>query len=199
MSIPPNQILQAALLAQFPAHVVADDGISINRQNGVYTFSWKMDDFNTIAVISAGDLDNYFLPLWNDSNALVPFNKMSVGDFITQAVTSIIAATTNPEPTQVTTSPYVVGNSVRNLAIVRGPGTTALTLPAVAARNSIPLRVFDWSPGILGVPGAEHVITSTPNGAETIMRGATHAIVSNEAGLATQEYKPSTTLAGWYI
>lgn len=110
----------------------------------------------------------------------------------------IDAALTNSipkEPTQVTTSSDTVAAGTAAVAINRvAPTATAITLPAVAAQDGIPLRVVDWSTSV-----TEHTITITPDGSETIMRAASWDIISNSVQLASLTLYPSTTLGGWYI
>ena len=114
-----------------------------------------------------------------------------INDDIDAALTNSIPK----EPTQVTTSSDTVAAGMAAVAINRvAPTATAITLPAVAAQDGIPLRVVDWSTSV-----TEHTITITPDGSETIMRAASWDIISNSVQLASLTLYPSTTLGGWYI
>lgn len=96
---------------------------------------------------------------------------------------------------RVVTADFVVGSTDTTIAIERSaPTATAGTLPTVASRNGRPVSVVDWSTSI-----SSHIITLTPNGAETIMRESTWTLASNGTDRASVTLWPSTTLNGWYI
>jgi hypothetical protein len=98
------------------------------------------------------------------------------------------------EPTVVTGAAAAVAAGTAAIAIQRAaPATTALTLPAVAAQNGVPLHISDWSTAVTG-----HTITITPNGAETIMSLSSWQLFSNATQLGSVTLYPSTTLSGWY-
>ena len=99
------------------------------------------------------------------------------------------------EPTLVTTGSASVAAGTAAVAVQRvAPATTALSLPTVASRDGLPLRIVDWSTSV-----TDHAITMTPNGTEKIMLAATWTINSNAAQLASVTLYPSTVLNGWYI
>lgn len=97
--------------------------------------------------------------------------------------------------TPVTTSSATIADAAVAIAVVRtSPSSTALTLPAVANRNGIPLKIFDWSSSVTA-----HEISLMPDGSEKIMRASSWSIFSNAAQLSGITLYPSTTLNGWYI
>jgi hypothetical protein len=99
------------------------------------------------------------------------------------------------EPTAVTGASATIAAATQAVAITRAaPSATALTLPSVASRGGVPLKIIDWSTSV-----TDHTITLTPNGSETIMKAATWPLYSNAASLASVTLYPSTTLNGWYI
>lgn len=103
------------------------------------------------------------------------------------------------EPVSVTGATGTVAAGTAAIAIVRAaPTATTINLPTVASQNGQDLVIQDWSTGVLG-GAADHVITITPNGAETIGKGATYPIVSNTSQLASVTLRPSTSLSGWMI
>ncbi len=74
------------------------------------------------------------------------------------------------------------------------PSPTAITLPAVATRNGLGLRIADWG-------GNAGDVTITPDGAETIMGLPTAVIGSGGQGVGTAAIitlYPSTDMNGWY-
>lgn len=87
--------------------------------------------------------------------------------------------------------PYTVAADTAILVLNRGsPGASAVTLGTVAARNKLPLYIFDWA-------GNAGDITITPNGSETIMLAATWKLGSNADKKAAARFIPSTGLSGW--
>lgn len=100
------------------------------------------------------------------------------------------------EPTIGTTSPVSVPATAGSFAIQRvAPTATTVNLPSVSARNGASLLIFDFSTSV----SADHTITITPSGAETIMLQASWQIVSTSTQLASIRLNPSTTLNGWSI
>ena len=82
------------------------------------------------------------------------------------------------------------------LAVERvGPIATALTLPSVGLRSSRPLQIVDWSSAL----AADHTITLSPAGGETIMKLASFQLVSTPDQLAGVTLYPSTDLLAWVI
>lgn len=74
------------------------------------------------------------------------------------------------------------------------PAATTLLLPSVASRNSVALPIADWSTNVV-----QHVITLTPQGAETVMRAASWQLYSTPDQLAGATLYPSIDLNGWVI
>lgn len=109
------------------------------------------------------------------------------------------AAFTNSVPKEPSTgsgSSIVVAAGTAAIAIQRvAPTATGIQLPSVTAQDGIPLHIIDWSTGI----AADHVITITPDGAETIMQDPTWPVYSTATQLGSVTLYPSTTLNGWYI
>lgn len=73
------------------------------------------------------------------------------------------------------------------------PATTALAIPSVVNQRG-PLHIVDWSTSV-----TNHVITLTPNGAETIMRQSSWQILSSASQLGSLRLYPSPDLSGWVI
>jgi CelD/BcsL family acetyltransferase involved in cellulose biosynthesis len=98
----------------------------------------------------------------------------------------------------VTGAADVVGGSTTLLAVRRTitvDGTTTLTLPVLATRGNVPLRIVDWSAIVLST----HIIAlSTPDGA-AIMRRSTLDLYSTPDQLAGVTLYPSPDLNGWVI
>lgn len=89
----------------------------------------------------------------------------------------------------------VVGANTSLLAIQRAnPAATALTLPSVTTRFGKALQLVDWSTAV-----ANHTVTITPAGAETIMLQPSWQILSTAVQLAGVTLRPSTDLNGWVI
>lgn len=73
------------------------------------------------------------------------------------------------------------------------PSVTAISLPAVATRNLVPLEVYDWA-------GNAGDLTFTPNGAEKIMNEATWVVTSGGVGLGGSiRLLPCTAISGWLV
>lgn len=95
----------------------------------------------------------------------------------------------------VTTGAAAVGAATTLLGIERAnPATTVLTLPSVAVHSGKALQIVDWSSAV-----ANHAITLTPNGAETIMRLPSFELLSTPDQLAGATLYPSIDLNGWVI
>jgi len=115
---------------------------------------------------------------------------------VQKALEAIITAAIPSEPTQVTTSTATIAPTASAVVIARvSPTATGLMLPAVVGRNHAYLSIFDLSTSL----SADHVITLTPNGSETIMGLSSWQIISTSAQLAGITLRPSTTINGWYI
>lgn len=98
-------------------------------------------------------------------------------------------------PTIVTVSSYTVLDSDTLIIIERNaPAATSILLDATANRAGISLLIVDWSTNV-----TEHIITVTPNGAETIMRQASWQMVSNDVQLTAGVFYPVIDLNGWII
>jgi hypothetical protein len=96
---------------------------------------------------------------------------------------------------EVTTGAGAVNSATSLLAVERvNPAATALTLPSVSVRGGEALQVVDWSSAV-----ANHAITLTPNGAETIMRLSSFELLSTPDQLAGVTLYPSVDLNGWVI
>lgn len=117
-----------------------------------------------------------------DANAL--FNDYDV------ALTNSIPK----EPHVVTVDGSVAAGTAAVAIQKTAPTTTALSLPSVASQDGLPLSIVDWSTSV-----ANHVLTLTPNGTETIMKLASWKLYSTADQLASITLYPSTTLNGWYI
>lgn len=129
-----------------------------------------------------------------------PVTKRTIGDFVvvdgatTRSIT-VRNALGQKEPIPVSGATATI-TAMENAVVVQraAPTATGITLPPVTSQDGIPITIVDWSTGV-----AEHVITITPDGSETIMGRATWGIVSTADQLAGVKLYPSTNLAGWYI
>ena len=75
------------------------------------------------------------------------------------------------------------------------PVTTSLALPTVASRLGKALQIVDWSTGL----AADHTITITPSGTDTIMKRPFWQAVSTPTQFAGLTLFPSTDLSAWVI
>jgi hypothetical protein len=129
-----------------------------------------------------------------------PVTKRTIGDLMVLdgATTRSITARNalgQKEPVSVAGASAAIAVGENAAAIQRAaPAATAITLPAVAPQDGIPISILDWSTSV-----TEHAITITPNGSETIMGKPSITIYSTPDQLAGITLYPSTSLAGWYI
>lgn len=94
-----------------------------------------------------------------------------------------------------TPGPFVISPGQIGLALNKAiPSATAISLPTVASRLGLPVRIVDWA-------GNAGDLTITPHAGETIMGLASAIVGSNGQGLGTAGSLmlwPSVNLSGWY-
>lgn len=109
---------------------------------------------------------------------------------------ALFVTTTAGSFQKVTGAANTVAAATTLLAIQRiGPTATALALPSVAQRAGTPLQIVDWSTSVF----ADHTITITPDGTETIMQRPSWQAVSTSEVLTGLTLYPSIDLDGWVI
>lgn len=139
-----------------------------------------------------------FNPSWSAEGTVFLWNASTLAyEAATPALWSaFLAPDSIPEHFQsvTTAGPVVVADGTTLLAVQRdAPAATALTLPSVLNRGGVPLHIVDWSTNVVA-----HSINPTPDGAETIMRGAAFPLVSTAASLVSVTLYPSINLNGWH-
>lgn len=167
-------------LVRFPALVETEAFLTIGKDGETYRFG---ADYSILDPSPYSDPDNAII---------------AVFDAGTQSWkrTTLAALISIPEePVIVTASSAVIDAGTNAVAVNRSaPSTTGLTLPSVFDQEGQPIRIFDWSTSI-----ADHTITLTPLGGQTIMRAATWPLYSTAVSRAGVTLHPSTDLNGWYI
>lgn len=179
--------IRAAVLPRIPSSLRAINGISVAKENGIWTIE---PDWNDLALEAA-----IFLPtdkqVWIFDPASGVFSRITLQTLIS-AFVSI------GSPRQVTTSTDTAQNVDVALAVKRtAPSSTTIQLGDVTDRGNLPLSIFDLSTSI---PGGGHTIVVNPHAGQTIMNQASWSIFSpSDALLGGLRLYPYPAELTWVI
>lgn len=99
--------LKINLLPQFPAAVVGGSGISVAKQNGIFTISWNISSFGKVASVPTVSQPVTFIPIYNSLTNVL--NQISISNFA-----SLLANNKNIDVFLIAGQSQAVGNSAES-------------------------------------------------------------------------------------